>query len=313
MRSAWTGLGRRGGMAGVVAGGLLAVVAGSAVAQGESQPADAQPQQAQQADLPAAETIFDRYLEVTGGLEAHRKQTTRLYSGTIEVTPGDYFALLTLAMKAPSSMMMRIENPGSATQTTYFDGQYAWVDDGQESEGLIIGDRLREVAHSAQFFTIADYQNFYPARQTLGIVEIENRPAYRVGVRSRVGKEEIHFFDVETGLLVATDQRIRVAPQRQGGEPQWVLSRSFFRDYKEVDGVKMFTRIDQVQGETISTIRLGRIEVNAEQFPEITMPPAVRSTIERIQEAQAEAQRQGEGSAGGGDSSGGAAGGAGGG
>lgn len=288
-------------MAGVFAGGLVAAFAASGLAQGQptGQPTgqpDASAQQAQQADLPAAEAIFDRFLEVTGGLEAHRKQNSRLFSGTIEVAPGDYFALLTLAMKAPNSMMMRIETPGAATQTTYFDGQHAWIVDGQESEGLIIGERLREIAHSAQFFTIADYENFYPVRQTLAIVDIRERPAYRVGVRSRIGKEEIHFFDVENGLLVATDQRIRSAPARQGEEAQWNLSRSFFHDYREVDGVRMFSRIEQVQGETVTTIRLGRIEVNAEQFPEITKPPAVIATIERIQQAQAEAQRQAESS-----------------
>lgn len=246
-----------------------------------------------QADLPSADSIFDKYLEVTGGLDAHLAHKTRLYTGTVEANPGDYFALMTIGMKAPNQMMLRLEQPGSTTETTYFDGQNAWIVDSRGNSGIIVGERLRNLAQSSQFHTIADYANFYDQRrQTIREIEINGRPAWHVEVTSIYRKPEAHYFDQETGLLIATDQIVQIPPAEEGAQPTAQVVRSLFSEYEEVDGVLMFTRIEQFQGESRSTVRMSKIETNVADFPSMEKPQEVIATLERF-EAAREAQAEG--------------------
>ena len=78
----------------------------------------------------------------------------------------------------------------------------------------------------------------YSKVELIGRAEVDNRWAYAVRFTPKQGDPDVRYYDMETYLLVRMDQ---VQRHRPGNGLPETANRiiSYFRDYREIDGLKL--------------------------------------------------------------------------
>ncbi len=244
-----------------VASGVCLFGAQQAFAQGEGQPAGEA--------LPSAKSLFERHVEAAGGWETFKKQKNRVMHGSFTSNlPGSPRLLLTIWAASPDRLRVEIDEPGVGKTIRAFDGKVGWETTRAGVTVLYEGDELTDFRETAYFNGEADYDKLYASYETVGRVNIGDRPAYHVKATSPTGKESAVYFDVETGLLTAKATTLR---SERGNE----LIRALFQDYKEWEGLKFPMRVVQAMGQTEWRVQYTRIDVNADEskFPSFSPPP----------------------------------------
>jgi hypothetical protein len=135
------------------------------------------------------------------------------------------------------------------------------------------GNDLRNIADESDFDgPLLDYQSKGNKIEYLGEDEIEGKPAEKLKLTTKSGDARIYFFDAATFLLLKWEG-IRK------NDDQEIPVESFFRDYREVNGLKFAFEIDtdspgsaQTQKLSIQKIELD-IPLEDKRFDKPAEPP----------------------------------------
>ncbi len=164
---------------------------------------------------PSVDAIFARYLEASGGKAAFEKVTSRVSTGTVELTALSITGTAELTEEAPGKSSLKIDAPGLGVIQSTFDGSRAWLQDPLQGFISFTGFGLAEAKASAIFNKPTKLKELFPTAVLLGKEKVGDRDAYVVRM-----KFEKWYFDAESGLLL-----------RRGN--------TYFEDYREVDGIKL--------------------------------------------------------------------------
>jgi carboxyl-terminal processing protease len=165
--------------------------------------------------LPSVESILDKYLEASGGKEAFEKVSSRVSTGTVEITALGITGTAQLSEQAPGRSSLKIDAPGLGLIQSTFDGSRAWLQDPLQGFIRFTGYGLDLAKQNAIFNKPAKLKGLYPSAVLLGKEKVAGKENYVV----RMGFEK-WYFDTESGLL---SQR----------------GNTYFEDYREVDGIKL--------------------------------------------------------------------------
>jgi hypothetical protein len=204
--------------------------------------------------LPTGEDVLDRHVEATGGKEAHLRLTTRKSTGTLAVDLGghNFEAKLERHARAPSNSHLVIQGD-QIYQVRANNAQHAWEwrpsnhlhgsEDSRSEEGiteLLEGTEKDRTIEDSRFHADVEWRNHFTEAKTLGVADVQGRPAYEVEMTAKSGEKYSRFYDRENGRLVKS---ARETESSQMGE---IEVESFFEDYREFDGVWLATRVRQV-------------------------------------------------------------------
>ncbi len=192
------------------------------------------PLQAQ--NLPKGADLMDKYVQATGGKEAHEKVKSVVARGTMEVQgiKGD----LTMYQKAPNLMFMEIKLPGIGTVATGYDGKVAWENNPITGAKIFKGNKMEEMIRDASLNSDVNWRQFYKDAKTVEEVNINGKPAYRVDLTSKGGDVSSRYFDKASGLIV----KMKAKLETDMGN---VEVESTVSDYKKFNGILMPTKIRQ--------------------------------------------------------------------
>ncbi len=165
--------------------------------------------------LPSVDSIFEKYLESSGGRAAFEKLASRVSTGTVEITALGITGTAELSEQAPGRSNMQIDAPGLGILQSTFDGSRAWLQDPLQGFIRFTGLGLDLAKAAAVFNKQTKLKELYPNAVLVGKEKLNGKDAYVV----RMGFER-WYFDVGSGLLL-----------RKGS--------SYFEDYREVDGIKL--------------------------------------------------------------------------
>jgi carboxyl-terminal processing protease len=165
--------------------------------------------------LPSVDSILNKYLEASGGKEAFEKITSRVSTGTVEITALGITGTAELSEQSPGKSTLRIDAPGLGIVQSTFDGSRAWLQDPLQGFIRFTGPGLELAKASAVFNKQTRLKELYPAAVVIGKEKLGARETYVV----RMGFEK-WYFDAADGLLL-----------RRGN--------TYFEDYREVDGLKL--------------------------------------------------------------------------
>jgi hypothetical protein len=160
-------------------------------------------------------SILERYVEASGGKSAFDKITSRVSTGTVELTSLDIRGTVEIFEQSPNKSSTITEASGLGVMQRTFDGTRGWLQDPLQGLIRFTGLGLEMVKANAVFNKQAKLTELYPAPVLLGKEQLNARDAYAV----RMGFEK-WYFAVESGLLV-----------RKGN--------TYYDDYREVDGIKL--------------------------------------------------------------------------
>jgi hypothetical protein len=194
------------------------------------------------AALPKAEAVFDRFIEVTGGKAAYEKLKNRVITATLEMPAMNLKMKMTSYQAgSPDRMYVLTEVPNMGSNEQGFNGEVAW------DKSAMMGARIKEGGERAMFMRQAtfnpelNWKKLYKEMKTLGIEDVEGKPAIKVEMTSHDGKTDVSFYDKESGLLV----KLLTTFSGPAGDMQ---VESMVTDYKVVDGLKLAHKMKQKIG-----------------------------------------------------------------
>jgi zinc protease len=225
--------------------------------------------------LPKAETILDRYIQVTGGEAAYQKHTRETLTGTITFPEQGLSGQLTRYAMAPDKDYSVVELGPIGKIESGFTNGVAWEKSAILGPRVKTGDEKDQAAREALFNGAAEWRKIFPRAETTGSEIVNGEDCYKVRLTPAKGKPETQYFSKKSGLLVKT-AATAVSPM---GEVPVEVEVS---DYKTFDGVLLPTRSRQKAG--AQQLEIIITSVTADQpFPEgiFDLPPEIKTLIDK--------------------------------
>lgn len=206
----------------------------------------------------SAAEILQRNLIATGGLEAHQRIQTLTARGEFRFSSyplhqmGDY----SFFYKAPSSDILRMDLISHGTcWSGRRENQKVILRCGVEGPGMINGVSIGIVEQDWRSLVQWEFSRDYEKVELIGRAEVEKRWAYAVRFTPRNGDPEVRFYDYETFLLVRMDQVQRFRWNKSDPEVAYAV-KSYFRDYKDQDGLKLprVIAVSRTEGELLFNV-----------------------------------------------------------
>jgi len=215
--------------------------------------------------LPPAKQVVDRYVEAVGGREAVARHRSRTIETEMSMPAMGMTMPMKMVMAAPNRVVTTMEMPGAGTLRSGYDGSVGWQVNPMTGPSLMSGAELEQVAQTADFFGLLNYDKLYRSMETTERTELNGRPCYRVKLTTATGRESWQCFDTETGLMVASGGK----QESQMGSMEMT---SLLSDYKEFDGIRMATRsttrmMGQDMTMTIKSVSHAPVDASAFALP----------------------------------------------
>lgn len=126
------------------------------------------------------DSIFEKYLEASGGKSAFEKLTSRVSTGTVEITALGLTGTAELDEQAPNKSSLIIDAPGLGVMQRTFDGSRAWLQDPLQGFIRFTGSGLEMVKADSVFNKQTKLKELYPAPLLIGKEKVGGKDAYVV-------------------------------------------------------------------------------------------------------------------------------------
>ncbi len=224
------------------------------------------------ANLPSAESVLDRYVEVTGGREAYERRKSEVAHGKMEIAPAGISGELTTFSK-PGLQYVVIELAGVGKVEQGVKDDIAWENSILQGPRIKTGDERLATLREAIFNAPIHWREVYPTVETVGIESINGAEAYRVLQTPVEGNPVTTYYSVETGLAIKSEA---ILASQMGNIPVEVT----MSEYREFEGVLSPTRmIQKAAGQNVN-ITVDSVEINADIPDErFDLPEAVQALV----------------------------------
>jgi outer membrane lipoprotein-sorting protein len=241
---------------------LAVCVAGSALAQPD-------------AALPDAKQLWEKYIEATGGRATYEKFTSRVTRATLNIPAANINGAIINYQQAPNLGATEMQLPGFGNVNRGFNGTTGWESSPATGSRLVEGQELELMQREMSINSELDPEKWFTKMETVGIGDVDKKPAYKVATTSKAGANETRYFDKESGLLVKSEMSV----ETQMGKIDAVTTVS---DYREVDGIKIPFSTTQTAAGQQFTVTIEKVEHNVPIPPEKFDPPAeVKKLMEK--------------------------------
>lgn len=207
-------------------------------------------------DLPDAETILDRYVEVTGGIDAYEDRRSQIVHGTMEIAAAGLTGPVTIYQQGDDHYTA-IDLPGVGLIESGAKDGVAWENSALMGARIKSGTERAQAIRDGTMNASARWRELFPEVETVGVATIDGEEAYEVVMTPEEGGPQTTYFSVESGLALRTDL---VAGTQMGDIPLQVT----LGDYRDLDGILTATTMTQnVAGQTLR-MTFDSVETNAE-------------------------------------------------
>jgi serine/threonine protein kinase len=207
--------------------------------------------------------ILARYIQALGGEEAIKAVSSRVATGTFEIPSAGVSGTAELYQKPPNKNLIIITVPGLVTTRRGFNGSSGWETEPDGSVKTITGSELAAMKRGSGFYRELNLRNDYSNMTLSGKEQVDGKDALIITATAADGTEEKLYFDVQTGLLSRDDET-----------RESKLNKTFFSDYRAVDGVKLPFVLRTDDGQTPATIRIKEYRHNVTINDSIFNPPS---------------------------------------
>lgn len=206
-------------------------------------------------ELPKAETILDKAVEVTGGKAAYQKIHNEVSTGTMSIAGMSGTA--TIYKAEPDKTLTDIVFQGLGTMKEGSNGTVAWSLSAMQGPRVKDGEEKETALMMARFDSEVNWRAQFPKAETVGTESVDGKECYKVVLTPKVGKPMTRFYDKQTGLLVKSLATLKSAM----GE---ISVESAFDDYRKEGDILMAHKLtNKAMGQQFS-ITIDKVEYNAD-------------------------------------------------
>jgi len=228
-------------------------------------------------DLPKAEAIIEKYVDATGGKAAYEKRETLIITSAIEIAAQGIKGKATAYQTKANKSYTVLEFDGIGKIEEGYDGKTAWETNPMAGPRIKDGDELELAVRTATFNGELHWKKLYKSAETVGLEDVEGKPAFKLKLTPNKGNDEFQFYDKESGLLVKNTAKINT----QMGE---MPIETLFSDYQATEGVKTPHKVVQKVGGGMQTLNINieKVEVNAKiDADRFDLPKEVKELLDK--------------------------------
>jgi zinc protease len=234
---------------------------------------------------PKPEVLLDKFIEVSGGKEAHAKIKTEIMDGSLEMPAQGIKGKLTIFRSEPNRTFTEVEIEGVGKIEQVTDGVHAWELSVIGGARVKDGEELESTLRAANMASTLEWRKFYPKVEPAGTETVFDKPCYAVKLTPATGKPETRCYDAASGLLVKSSMIVKTPM----GE---IPAESTFADYRDEGGVQVPHKMTQkVMGAEI-VMTVNKVTVNP-PIPDdkFAMPAEVKALLDKAAVKPAEAPK----------------------
>ncbi len=213
--------------------------------------------------------ILEKNLIATGGREAHQRLQSLVVRGDYGSSsyPLGELGEFVFSYKGPANEALQFRVRHGTFSVGHREGQAFAGHTPKRPEldaakAKHTGPRMIEVVEQDWRSTLeTDFSANYDKIELIGRAEVNQRWAYGVRFTTKQGDQMVRFYDYESFLLVRMDQVYHYRGKKNASEVPYNL-RSYFKDYKDHDGVKLPNLI-VVSGVDDLLFKVSNIQPNA--------------------------------------------------
>ena len=228
---------------------------------------------ADDAKLPPAKELLERYIEAIGGQAAVDKNKSAVAKMNMEIRPVGVNGTLTIYSDHPKVLVAgEIQGVGEIAEGT--DGEVFWERTAVTGPRLLEGKekRLKQLGYA----DYKDYDKFVEKMETVGLEEVEGKPAYKVVMTLKELDPVTLWYDKSSGLVVKS---AFVMDSPMVGR---INIETNIGDYRPINGVKAPHRIVQKMLNIEQVMTVQSIETGVEHPPgRFDLPADIKQLVER--------------------------------
>lgn len=230
---------------------------------------------AAEGDLPSGEAVFDKYVEVTGGLKAYGNIHNMFARGTFKLVQAGITASISVYSAEPNLLYTKIESKTLGVIKNGFNGEVAWETSLMTGPRIKEGEERKDALRDNIFQGEARWREIYLKAENTGLVPVDGRPCYKVVMTPKTGRPVTLFFDRESNLMVKVE---RTFANQMG----LIKAEIYMSDYKRVDGILVphVTKTKFMGQEMIMSLE--KVEANV-KLPEgvFDLPEEIQALIKK--------------------------------
>jgi len=208
-------------------------------------------------ELPKAETILDKFVEVTGGKAAYAKIHSEIATGTMTLGAMGITGKLTAYQAEPNKQLLEINIEGIGKIMEGTNGEVAWGLSAMQGPRIKEGEEKDKSLESARLNAEAQWRELYKTVETAGVEQVDGKDCYKVILTPKTGSPVTKWYDKESNLLVKNAATVKTAM----GE---ISSESIISDYrKEGDILVPHKTVSKAMGQEF-TISIDSVKHNPE-------------------------------------------------
>ena len=218
---------------------------------------------ASKAELPSGESIVDKYIEATGGVDAYKKLKNLVIKGAFEAA--GMKADVTIYKAEPNLMLTEATIPGMGKMLEGVDGKIAWTYNAIQGPA-IKKDEIAELTLINAQFREEEWRAKFAKAENVDIEIVEGEECYKVLLTPKFGSDtSTNYYSSKTGLVVRIDTKVK---SPMGDFTMQVIPK----DYKKVGDLLMaHTSIQKIAGQEIKTVYT-EVKTNVD-IPKSTFEP----------------------------------------
>ncbi len=225
--------------------------------------------------LPSAESVLDRYIQVTGGKQAYETRKTEIAHGTLEYASLGIKGTITRYAAEPDKYYASLDIEGLGKVEMGVNGQVAWENSALLGPRVKSGVERAEAIREGNMNSTVNWRKLYPKVENAGIETIDGEECYKVVMTPAEGKPMIGYYQKKSGLQV----KVTTVSSTQMGDIPVELTAS---DYKDFGGILEPVKVTQKAGPQEFTITLDSVEVNPTIPPErFALPDEIRKLVDK--------------------------------
>lgn len=225
--------------------------------------------------LPSAESILDRYVQVTGGKQAYAKRKTEIAHGTLEYTSLGIKGSITRYAAEPDKYYATLDIEGLGKVEMGVSGSVAWENSALLGPRVKTGIERAEAIREGTMNSTVNWRKLYPKVENQGIEMIDGEECFKVVMTPAEGQPMVGYYQKKSGLQVKLTS---IASTQMGDIPVELIAS----EYKDFGGILEPAKVTQKTGPQEFTITLDSVEVNPAIPPgRFELPADVRKLVEK--------------------------------
>jgi hypothetical protein len=225
-------------------------------------------------DMPTGDSLLQRYVDRSGGVEAYAKAKNMSMTGTVEIEGRNISGEVTIFEEGEKSWTA-MEFAGIGKIEEGFDGETAWENSALQGPRILEGEEKITAKRAATLALITTWRDVYKEARTTGSEDVNGKPAWKVEMTPKEGRPETFYFDRDSGLLVRTSA-VLSSPL---GE---ISTQATMSDFRMVQGILTpFAMTENAMSQSI-VMKFNKIAYNvtipAERF---ALPAEVKALLEK--------------------------------